>query len=867
MGTRHRARNVLIGLAIAVGAAVAALVAVSFALDSYVHRHERELLAQLESRLGRKVDVGRLEVSLWSGLTADKVVVGGSRAAGDEAPLVTVERVRVRPQIARTLLTLGRRVQIRDIELVRPTVNLVRLADGSFNVDEVADHWRSSAPAAQPSKPMSERTRRMIEGARIGQARLEDGHVRFVDGLASGRAVDVKAIELTLSDVGVKRRPSVELHAAVLSAQPNLALRARVGEAGSLDRLAPPLESARLQLARTDLGPLMPIIGRFVAGLEAGVASADLDAQWTDVARVKGGAELRRARFAGGAPFDATLTVDAGGDARTDDLDVRRLELAVGDMALVAHGGLRSLADQPRFEDFALESRNLDFDDVRRLYPRLDRRLGATLHGPVQLRANASAQRFSALVDLTAASIEAPGRFDKPRGMIWRIDANGHAQKNVVEIDALTLQAARQTLRARGTVRVGEKHPALDVYASTDGMSLAAVSPLIPALARAGLPPMVISTSAHLSGRAGLPDTMALDVDRLTIAARKSDLSASGKVRGFARPQLDVALRSSYLDTADFLPSGASGQTETHGQPATRGAPPAALTQLGGRASVSVARGVASGIPFDGLHAVMTMRDGVVRADRLDIGAWGGRVFADGSDYDVARGPFHVTGRANGVDVEQVLERVGGAKQILSGRLTAQVDVRGRGTTPAELERSLTGTLDGSVGDAKLLAFNLDELLGSQLIRALPLPIPTQRLADITSLGTLRGRFRFADGAIIIDKPLTATTPEGPLELAGRFFFDGRLDLTGTLQLSPAAASALFANRLRPSEPLPLSLRFGGNIHRPTLGIANLGDVAKVLVRSAVGGALIPGRQEAKVPSRDQIENQAVDKLRDLFRR
>lgn len=857
----------LIGLAIAVGVVVAALVGASVALDSYVHRHEREVLAQLEARLGRKVDVGRLDVSLWRGLTADKVVVGGSRAPGDEAPLLTVERVRVRPQLARTLLTLGRRVQIRDVELVRPTLNLVRLADGSFNVDEVADHWRASAPAAQPSRPMSDRARRMIEGARLGQARLEGGHVRFVDRLAAGRTVDVERIELTLSNVGIRRRPSLELHAAVLAAQPNLELRARLGEAGSLDRLPPPLESARLRLARTDLGPLMPIIGRFVAGLEAGVASADLEAQWTDVAVVKGGAELRRARFAGGAPFDATLNVDAGGDARTDDLDVRRLELAVGDMALVAHGGLRSLADQPRFEDFALESRNLDFDGVRRLYPRLDRRLGATLHGPVQLRANASAQRFSAFVDLTAASIDAPGRLDKPRGMIWRLDANGHAQKNVVELDALTLQVARQTLRARGTVRVGEKHPALDVYASTDGMSLAAVAPLVPALARANLPPMVVSTSAHVSGRAGLPDTMALDVDRLTIAARNSDLSASGKVRGFARPQLDVAVRSNYLDTADFLPASAGGSKEARGQAAPRGGSPPAIARLGGRASVSVGRGVASGIPFDGLHAVVTMQNGVVRADRIDIGVWGGRVYADGSDYDVARGPFHITGRANGVDVEQLLDRVGGAKKILAGRLTAQLDVRGRGTTPADFERSLTGTLDGSVGDAKLLAFNLDELLGSQLIRALPLPIPTQRLANITSLGTLRGRFRFADGAMILDKPLTATTPEGPLELAGRFFFDGRLDLTGTLQLSPAAASALFADRIRPSEPLPLSLRFGGNIHRPTLAIGNLGDVAKVLVRSAVGGALIPGQKEAKVPSRDQIEHQAVDKLRDLFRR
>lgn len=849
----------LIGLVIAAGVIAVALVATSLALDAYAHRHERELIGQLETRLGRKVEMGRLSVSLWRGVVAERLTIGGSSAPGDGAPLLTVERVRVRPALVRTLASLGRRVQLRDVEVVRPALQLVRLADGTFNVDQVAEHWRKSAPAGAAPQPMSARTRRLIGNARLGAAHVSGGRVRFVDRAAGGHAVEMSGIDLALADVGLREHPSLSLRAALMGAEPNLELQARLGAAGSLERLPPPLESARLKLGRTDLAPLVPLVDRFVAGLQAGVASADLEVQWTDVAKVKGGAELRGARFAGGAPFDATLAVDAGGDARTLDLDVRRLDLEAGGMALVAHGGLRSLAKEPRFDDFALDSRNLDFDGLRRIYPRLDRRLGATLHGPVVLSARASAERFSALVDLTAASIAAPGRFDKPRGMPWRIDASGHARKELVEIDALTLRVAQQTLRARGTVRVGAAHPPLDLTATTDGMSLAAVAPLVPALQRAGLPPMTVSTSAHLTGRAGLPDTMALDVERLAIAAGRSDLSASGKLRNFARPQLDVAVRSRYLDTADLLPAS-SGSARGGGT--TSPAP----ARLAGRAQLSVERGVLSGIPFDGLHADLALQGGVVRAQKLDIGAWSGRLVADGSDYDVARGAFHVVGRAADLDVEPLMARVAGARRVLAGRLSAQLDVRGRGTKPAELERSLAGTLDGSVDGAQLLAFNLDQLLASQLVRALPLPIPTQRLANATNLGTLRGRLRFADGAVLLDRPLTATTPEGPLELAGRFYFDGRLDLTGTLQLAPSAASALFAGRVRPSAPLPLSLRLGGDVHRPTLGIANLGDVGKVLVQGAVGG-FIPGRQEAKAPSRDQFEHEAVDRLKDLFRR
>jgi AsmA protein len=862
---KSRRRHVLIALAATLGLLVAALFIASLALDSYVHRHEHEVLAQLETRLGRKVDVGRLSASLWTGLTAENVTIGGSSLPGDQAPLFTAERVRVRASLMRTLLTLGRRVQVADIRLSRPTVNVVRLADGSLNVDHVVDHVSSTGPVAEPAQPMSARTRRIIENARLGQARITDGRVRFVDRLAAGHAaVEVTGIDLTLADVGIKRRPSVQLRAAVLAAQPNLELRAQLDEAGSLERLPPPLESARLTLGRTDLGPLMPLVARVVSGLEAGVASADLAIRWTDVAEVKGGAQLNRARFAGGVPFDAKLDVDVSADAHKRDLDVRRLELAIGEMSLVAKGKLQSLATRPRFEGFSVESRKVDFDGLRRLYPPLDRRLGATVRGPVQLRASASAQEFTALIDLTAASVAAPGRFEKPRGTPWRVSASGRAQNDVVELASLTLEAAQQTVRGRGTVRLGDKHPALDLHASTDAFPIAALTPFVPSLAAARLPPLVVSADAHLTGRAGVPASMALEVERLAIASRKSDLSGTARVRDFARPQIELSMRSSYLDTADLLPSPT---TPARAQPAAKrggGPPPTALAHLGGHAALTATRGLASGIPFDGLKVDLAMRDGTVHANTLDVGAWGGRVSADGSDFDVAREAFHLTGRGSAVDVEQLLASVGGAKKVLRGRLSAKLDVRGAGTTPAELERSLAGTLDGTVEGSQLLAFNLDELLAGQLIHALPFPIPTQRLANLNNLGTLRGQLRFADGAIILDRPLTATTPEGPLELAGRFFFDGRLDLTGTLQLNPAAASALFANRIRVSEPLPLALRLTGDIHRPTLGIPNLVDVGKVLVRGAVGG-LIPGRQQAKVPSREKLQQDAVDQLKGLL--
>jgi uncharacterized protein involved in outer membrane biogenesis len=853
-------RRLLVGLAAVVTLVLLVGVVASYALDSYVQRHQRELLAKLEAKLGRKVDVGRLSASLWSGLTATQVQIGGSRLPGDQAPLLSAERLRVKPSLLRTLLSFGRRVRIADIELTSPVLTVVRLPDGSLNVDHLGGTGNKAPP-----QPMAPKTRDLVDNAQLRRAHISDGRVRFVDGKST---VEISRIDLTVKDVGLRSRPSVELHAAVISPQPNLELRAQLGRSGDLQHLPPPVESAHLKLSPTELAPLLPFLPQLAAGLQAGTASVDLDVKWSDVAKLKGNARLLRAHFADGAPFDAKLDVDAEGNPRDGDADVHRLEAVAGDMTLLAHGKLQSLTREPRFDDFSVESRNLDFDRMRQLDPHLDQHLGMVAHGPIQIVAKASGQSLTASVDLTGASLSAPGSFVKARGVPWRIELVGRAQKQQLQVDS-KIQVARQLLSAKATVRFGDNHPLVDAHATTEGLSLAALAPLVPSLARQGLPPMVVSADAHLSGRAGQPETFAVEVEGLHVTSRNTDVVASLKALNFEKPQIDVNLRSGYLDTADLLPGSSTPQpggstpqpgSSTPQKSSSRPSP--ALAHLGGHVVVSVEKGVVSGVAFDGLRGDFTIKDGAVHANKLDIGAWGGRFAGDGSDFDVARGPFHLVGHAANVDAEQLLARLGAARKILRGRLSAQLDVRGHGTTPAELENSLAGTLDGSAEEAQLLAFNFDELLAGQLVHALPFKLPTGRVSDTTHLGTLRGQLRFADGAVILTRPLSANTPEGPLELAGRFFFDGRLDLTGTLQLQPEAASALFAGRIHPSEPLPLSLKLGGTIHAPALGIPNLVDVGKVLAKAAIGG-LIPGRQQAKVPS----GNQAIDQLKGLFRR
>jgi hypothetical protein len=247
---------------------------------------------------------------------------------------------------------------------------------------------------------------------------------------------------------------------------------------------------------------------------------------------------------------------------------------------------------------------------------------------------------------------------------------------------------------------------------------------------------------------------------------------------------------------------------------------------------------VASGVPFENMQAELQLADGRVRATKLEVGAWGGHFSGSGSEFDLVddKGPFRVVGKVSQLDVEQLLARFGDSHGLLKGRLSADIDTRGRGTSAIDLQKTLEGMLGGSVAEAQLVASSLTGAIGTTLSKQLPLGNVGQKLSGTTNLRTLAGQVQFAAGAMHLSKPMTADTPEGPLALTGRVFLDGRLDLTGTLKMTPQAATALTGGKVKLSGPLPLSLKLGGDLRHPSVSLGNMADVVR-LMAAALGAA------------------------------
>src|SRR5204863_4330565 len=156
-------------------------------------------------RMGRPLHVGKISTTFFSGfgVTVDEVAIGSDVATpADKMPLLSMSRLRVRASLLRALFSLGKTIHVTELRIESPTVNIVRLPDGRLNVEQLAERMSDNAP--RTPEPMSERTREMIDNARIDDAHLTGARVRFVDLAEFASTIEISSLGLTLRDVGLK---------------------------------------------------------------------------------------------------------------------------------------------------------------------------------------------------------------------------------------------------------------------------------------------------------------------------------------------------------------------------------------------------------------------------------------------------------------------------------------------------------------------------------------------------------------------------------------------------------------------------------------------------------------------------------------
>lgn len=148
-------KRVLKWIAIVIAVLIVLVLVLPFLIN--VNDFRPRIESELTNALGRKVTVGNLKLSLWSGsLSADNIAIADDPSFSN-APFVKAESLDVGVNLIP--LILSKTLEIRDITLTRPQVSLLRTPAGKWNFSTIGSKAPENAGTpTTPSQPPAEKS-------------------------------------------------------------------------------------------------------------------------------------------------------------------------------------------------------------------------------------------------------------------------------------------------------------------------------------------------------------------------------------------------------------------------------------------------------------------------------------------------------------------------------------------------------------------------------------------------------------------------------------------------------------------------------------------------------------------------------------
>jgi uncharacterized protein involved in outer membrane biogenesis len=240
------------------------LLAALLNLNSLIARNKDYLLEQAEQALGRKLKVGAIEATIFSGLgvkLANFSMADDPRYSKDD--FIRAKDLQV---IVNFWPLLKKEVKVKKIILHEPKITVIRDTSGSFNFSSIGKKERDAkdTPKQKTERPDKAQEPSALE---ISLVDISDGDLRYVDQ-KTGTDLRVGRVDLKVEDFELNQPFSVRLAAALFADKQNLkfvnkfgALRAgmdfmQLPIDGKLD--IDPLDLNRLKTAAPRLRDVLP---------------------------------------------------------------------------------------------------------------------------------------------------------------------------------------------------------------------------------------------------------------------------------------------------------------------------------------------------------------------------------------------------------------------------------------------------------------------------------------------------------------------------------------------------------------------------------------------------------------------------------
>jgi AsmA protein len=352
---------------IIIGCIVGALLLIILALPLFINANQFKptLESQLTSALGRKVAIGDISLSIFSGgVTVSDVSIAEDPAFG-QSPFLTAKSLSVGVELLP--LIFSKRLEVRSLSIREPEVNLVHASNGTWNYSSLGAN--GSKPHAAPAIEKSSGGNGVPSPGALSVEKLsiEKGKI-IVSSTGSGAKPSVyQDVNLEASDISYTTQFPFKLSA---TGPGNAALKLD-GKAGPMD----PTDTSLTPLnATVDVQHLDLATTGFVdpASGIAGIVNfkGDLNSDGKQI-NAKGAVQAEKIRVsAAGGPSSVPLNVDY---ATTYTLKSQTGTLNLADIhigkALARVTGTYQMAGQPAKVDLKLNAQSMPIGDLEGFLP------------------------------------------------------------------------------------------------------------------------------------------------------------------------------------------------------------------------------------------------------------------------------------------------------------------------------------------------------------------------------------------------------------------------------------------------------------------------------------------------------------------
>ncbi len=375
---------------IIVGILVLVVLVLPFLIN--VNSFRPRIESELTTALGRKVSIGNLGLSLWSGsLSADDIAIADDPTFSN-TPFIRAKSLGVGVEVMP--LIFSKTLHITDLTLTDPQVALLRARSGKWNfstLGNAATQGNAAPPAKQPAapatteksspQPESGSDQSFQKNLSVGKLSIKDGVVSIGDTGNAAKARVYKNVNVTVKNFAFTSQFPFTL-SADLPGGGTVKLDGNAGPVNSSDAAATPLQ-AKLNVKSLDLaasGFIDPSSG--ISGVANFDGTVNSDGKQANSSGHATADKLKLSPKGSPAPKAVNLQY-----ATTYDLQKQNGRLTQGDVtvgkAVAKLSGTYDLQGESAALNMKLNADNMPVDDLETMLPALGVTLpsGSSLQG------------------------------------------------------------------------------------------------------------------------------------------------------------------------------------------------------------------------------------------------------------------------------------------------------------------------------------------------------------------------------------------------------------------------------------------------------------------------------------------------------